>query len=258
MDDVFFWISKLSWLLVSPHTIIVLWLALGVLFLWIKREILGRYILGFLLFTVLVIGFTPLEEWTLGPLEKRYQPNPSLTNVDGIIVLAASEQPLLSGIWDQVILGDESERIMNFMMLARRFPEAQLVFTGGTSSLLDQELKGADIARRLFLEQGLDVANIVFERDSRTTYESVVFSEQLINPQPSQDWVLVTSASHMVRSVNVFCKVGWSVIPYPVDFETHRDKVRIHWDLEESLRLLSKGLHEWLGIAAYRLSGRSC
>ena len=143
-------------------------------------------------------------------------------------------------------------------MLARQFPEARLVFTGGTGSLLDQELKGADIAKRLFLEQGLDVTNVVFERDSRTTYESAVFVRRLVNPQSGQDWVLVTSASHMARSVNVFCKVGWSVIPYPVDFETHRDNVRIAWDLEESLRLLSKGLHEWMGIAAYRLSGRSC
>ena len=55
-----------------------------------------------------------------------------------------------------------------------------------------------------------------------------------------------------------FSKIGWSVIRYPVGFETHRSNTHVAWNLEESLRLLSKGLLEWTDITAYRLTGRNC
>ena len=163
----------------------------------------------------------------------------------------------MTSVWDQVVLSESAERDLSFMMLARQFPEAQLVFSGGTGSLLNQQYKAADAAERLFSEQGLDTARIIFERGSRNTYESALLSKGLVNPEPGQRWVLITTGWHMPRSMGIFCRIGWTVMPYPVDFQTRGvNNFRIDWGF--SLRLISIGVKEWLGLTVYRLTGRSC
>ena len=258
MHDLFFWISKLVWLFISPYSQFLFWLIVGILLVHRNRIALGKSVLTTLAMATLFTSIFPVGEWVLNPLEIYYPNNPVIAKPDGIIVLAAAEQPALSNAWDQVVLSEEADRILHFMALARRFPAAKLVFAGGIGDLLNQNLKGADVAKRLLSEQGIDVSRVYFERNSRNTYESAMLSKRLIEPKPDETWVLITSAAHMYRSINAFCKLGWNLIPYPVDFETRRDIFRFQWDLQRSLHLLSKGLHEWVGILAYRLSNRSC
>ena len=259
MDSLFFWFSKLVWLLISPDTVIFVWLCAGIFLLWLRKNLWGRRILTGLAATILFIGLFPVGEWILGPLENRYPPNPTLENVDGIIVLAGPESASLTSARDQVVLSDAAERNLNFMRLARQFPGAQLIFSGGSGSLLGQEFKAADVAKRLFSEQALDISRITFERDSRNTYENALFSKALINPQSNQRWVLITTSWHMPRSMAVFCKVGWAMTPYPVDFQTRGSiDFRINWDLQGSLRLISVGIKERIGLVAYRVTGKSC
>ena len=257
MDDLFFWISKLVGLFISPALLLFIWLSAGVVLLWLRKEKWAKFMLTCLAISVSFLGLFPVGEWILIPLENKYTPNPSLENVDGIIVLAGGENAPLTSHWNQVVLSGGAERDLSFMMLARRFPAAQLVFSGGTGSLLNQELKAADVAERLFSEQGLDTARIVFERNSRNTYENALLSKNLVNPQPNQSWVLITTGWHMPRSMGVFCKIGWAVTPYPVDFQTRGSRnFRVDWDF--SLELISAGVREWVGLIVYRVTGRSC
>ena len=259
MDSLFFWISKLAWLLISPYTVIFVWLCAGVFLLWLRKNVWGRRILTGLAAIILFIGLFPVGDWILGPLENRYPPNPTLENVDGIIVLAGSENALLTSARDQVVLSDAAERDLSFMRLARQFPGAQLIFSGGSGRLLGQEFKAADVAKRLFSEQALDISRITFERDSRNTYENALFSKTLINPRPNQRWVLITSGYHMPRSMDIFCKIGWAMTPYPVDFQTSgRNSFRIDWNPQGSLSLISIGIKERIGLIAYRVTGKSC
>ena len=219
----------------------------------------GRRILTGLAAIILFIGLFPVGDWILGPLENRYPPNPTLENVDGIIVLAGSENALLTSARNQVALSGAAERDLSFMSLARQFPEAQLIFSGGSGSLLGQEFKAADVAKRLFSEQALDVSRITFERDSRNTYENALYTKALVNPQSNQRWVLITTSWHMPRSMGIFCKIGWAMTPYPVDFQTSgRNSVRIDWNPQGSLSLISIGIKERIGLIAYRVTGKSC
>ncbi len=59
-----------------------------------------------------------------------------------------------------------------------------------------------------------------FEDRSRDTWENAVFTKELVQPKPGERWLLVTSATHMPRSVGIFRKIGFDVIPYPVDYQT--------------------------------------
>jgi len=242
MDGAFFWISKIMWLFVSPDSLLVIYVGVTLLLsvlgwlVWTKMALM-------LLFSILLfIGIFPVDEWLFYPLEKLYIEDPELNEVDGIIVLSGS-----------------LERDVEFMALARKFPNAKLVFTGGSPSMIHQELKDADIARKFFVRQGLDVSRIVFERNSRNTWESAAFSYNLVKPSAEEKWVLITTAWHMPRSVGVFCKVGWNVIPYPVGFKSNPDQLfRIDWDFASHLIGLVYAVKEWIGLIAYKISDRSC
>ena len=158
-----------------------------------------------------------------------------------------------------MVVGDAAERNFAFMRLAREFPEAKLVYTGGASSMVNQNYKAADVAKRLFKEQGLDLSRITFERGSRNTWENGLFTQRLVTPKEGERWVLITTAWHMPRSVGVFCKLGWDVMPYPVDFQTKPGHLfTMNWGFADHLKDLVTAVRAWVGQIAYQLTGKSC
>ena len=259
METLFFWLSKLAWFVIAPESLLLLlivaaWLlALRGAHKWSKR------VLSVAVTAMLILAFLPVGEWVLYPLEARFQVNPPLPpKVHGIIVLGGPEDAFKSSVWDQVEVNDAAERFLASITLARRFPEAKLVFTSGSGSLTNQQLKGAQVAKRLYAEQGLDVSRILFESESRNTSENATLSKVLAKPAPGETWVLVTSAFHMPRSVGIFCKTGWVVHAFPIDHRTVKGHLlRIDTGLLGTLNNLSVGIREWVGLAAYFATGRT-
>ena len=99
---------------------------------------------------------------------------------------------------------------------------------------------------------------VIHEEQSRNTFENVQFSWQLIQPDDDENWILVTSAAHMPRSMGIFRKLGWNVIPWPVDYQTSGD-LEMAPELNMSGRLaeLDETVREWIGLVAYRFMGRT-
>lgn len=257
MDSLFFWLSKLAWLVISPDSALIILFAMGLLCLLKSKLRLAKniFITSFILF--LIIGLFPVGEWLLYPLEKKYPHNPKLEHVDGIIVLGGAEDAIRSDLWKQPVVGNAAERFFASIYLARRFPEAKLIYTSGSSSMVEQRLKGADAAKQLYSQQGLDISKIIFERDSRNTWENAILSQKLAKPKQGETWVLITTGWHMVRSAGIFRKIGWNVTPYPVDFVSRYDKLfRLDWNFTGHLNNLKLGVKEWVGIAAYTFTGK--
>jgi uncharacterized SAM-binding protein YcdF (DUF218 family) len=259
MDSFFYWLSKLIWLLASPDSLLLIFFGVVFFLLWYGKNALAKKVLGILLGSMLTVAAFPIGEWLLYPLETKYAHNPKLENVDGIIVLAGSEHHVHSKLWDQVIVGEAIERNLAFMMLARLHPEAKLVFSGGVGSMLQQDYKAADVAKRLYQEQGMSVSKIIFERESRNTWQSALLSKSLVNPEAGTNWVLITTAWHMPRSMGIFCKVGWKVTPYPVDYYTQPGSLmRLSWGFASNLNKLVIAVKEWIGLVTYKFTGKSC
>lgn len=230
------------------------WLCL--LFGWQK---LSRRLLASCALLLLLIAFLPLGEWLLSPLENRFSANTALPqNVHGIIVLSGAIQPYDSQNWNQVELNDAAERLTSFVYLANLYPNAQLVFTGGSGAVNQQEYKAADFAGYLFEQIGLTDRAIIYERESRNTYENAVNSKELVSPNPDEEWILITSAFHMPRSVGIFCQLDWKVTAYPVDHYSKRgDLYRVDYDFGGNLGKLRTAVREWVGLIAYRVTGRT-
>jgi uncharacterized SAM-binding protein YcdF (DUF218 family) len=154
------------------------------------------------------------------------------------------------------VLNNAAERITEFVALARRYPEARLVFTGGSGFVFPGALREADVIHHVLDGLGSDLSRITFERESRNTYENALFSRPLVNPGTGETWLLITSAAHMPRSVGIFRRAGWPVLAYPVDYRSTRE---LSWspDLLSGLDALNESLREWVGLVAYRLMDRT-
>lgn len=259
MDSLFFYISKLIWLIFSPDSLLLILIIFSLVLLYIGKTQLAKITLSITSLLLILIALLPIGEWLLYPLESRFQTNPTLPEkIDGIIVLSGAENAELSSIWKQVELNAAVERDLAFVRLAKRYPNSRLIFTGGSGSLTKQEFKGADIAEKLFKQLGVNATKIIFERESRNTYENIIFSKNIIKPNKNENWILITTGWHMPRSIGISCKAGWSVIPFPVDHQTKKDDLfRIDFNLSDNLKILKTGIKEWLGLFAYYLSGKT-
>jgi uncharacterized SAM-binding protein YcdF (DUF218 family) len=257
MDTVFFYLSKIGWTFVQPDALMLYLLVLIALLLWFNKLQSARKLATMLALVAVVVATLPLPYWLYAPLENRFAANPALPDsVDGIILLGGTIQPAISEHWQQVALGATAEREVAFASLARQYPDARLLMTGGSGDLRNQELREADVSPRLLRDLQLDTARVVFERDSRNTYENAVNGKPLMQPKPGETWLLITSAFHMPRSVGVFCGQGWPVIPWPVDYKTSPEDRQLAFNLSSKLIDLDQVLHEWLGLAVYYVTGK--
>ena len=259
MDTVFFLASKVIWALISPDSLIVI---LGVS-AWIaailKWQRILRSVLASCALLLLLIGFFPVGEWLIAPLENRFTTNAALpSEVDGIIVLGGAILPRLSNTWQQPEVNGSADRLINFLYLARLYPNAQLVFTGGSGAVSEQEFKEAEMAQILFDQLGLAQRAIIFESESHNTSENARHSKALVTPESDENWLLVTSAFHMPRSIGVFCQEQWIVHPYPVDhYSQNGNLLRLNFSFSTNLSVLRRAVKEWIGLVAYRISGKT-
>ena len=259
METVVWILSKIFWMLVNPENGLLFLLVLGTILLFAKSKTLGRRLVVGVSIALSVLSLFPCGDLLLLPLENRFPiPEPLPKSINGIIVLGGAGKASITQARGQVVLRDSAERLTAFVGLSRRFPNAKLIYSGGAGALNKQAFKGADTARILFEQLGLSTERVQFEFESRNTVENARNSLEIAKPKMGENWVMISSASHMPRAVGVFRKIGWSVIPYPVDFATTGE---IEFGLGlyglANVSTFSWALHEWFGIVAYRLMGRT-
>ncbi len=207
-----------------------------------------------------LVCFSPLSNVLLRPLEDRFpQPPADMPAPTGIVVLGGALDEGLSAARGQPSLNEAAGRLTAGVELARRYPSAKLVFTGGSADLAQREPDEARGVRALWRSLGVPEAQMTFESASRDTYENAVLTKKLMAPKPGETWLLVTSAAHMPRSVGIFRAAGWPVTAYPVDYRT-AGTARDFWPTTKAIdqqRKLDVAAHEWIGLLAYRLDGRT-
>lgn len=255
----FFTLSKVFWAVAEPGNALLILLVVGVLLLAVGWRRLGRVALGTAVAGFLAIAMLPLDYWLMAPLEGRFAaPDPMPAQVDGVVVLGGAMDLEVAATRDITALNGAAERLTALVTLAGTYPEARIVFTGGTGSLTRPDWREADYARRLAGELGLSAGRVLWERESRNTAENATMAYDLAEPSPGETWLLVTSASHMPRAVGAFRRAGWSVVPYPVDYATARSGgAALRFSLTGGLSGTGRAVREWIGLLAYWLTDRS-
>ena len=258
MNDALFLISKIVWFVGRPGTAALIACCVGLWAVWRQRR-WGRWpLLAGIGFFVVVIA-TPLGPWLTLPLEDRFsRPVPPPQQVDGIVILGGAVDQHLTAARGIPALNGAAERMTEAVVLARRYPQARIIFAGGQGTLIPGALTESDVARQLFLAMGLPQDRLRYESTSRNTHENAVNAFAIAAPRPGETWLLVTSASHMPRAIGVFRGAGWPITAWPVNYRTGHDWAS-WYDAPFSDRLgqVEWAVREWVGLIAYRLMGRS-
>ena len=256
----FFFLSKTLGTMLLPINFLIGVGLLGAVLLATRRAVLGRRLLATSALLLALCGFLPLGKLLILPLEQRFPPwDASRGAPDGIVVLGGAIDPDLSAAHGQAVFTRSADRIVATAILARQYPKARIVFSGGNANLLaDDSAKEADYALSALEELGVAKERLMAERLSRNTVENAEFVKTVANPKAGERWLLVTSAFHMPRSIGLFRRAGFPVEAYPVDWRASQSKAFSFSSVAiNGLERTDVAMREWIGLAAYWVTGKT-
>jgi len=257
MDTLIFIISKVVGFLIRPDAWIAVLAVTALVAHFRSLDRLARASLWSVCALTLTVGILPVGQILLSALEGQHAPFNAPASVAGVVVLGGGEDVSASRAWGEPSLGAGAERLTAAVALSRKFPQAQIIYAGGSGRLQDvlgAEATEADVARQFFKDQGLSDLRLNFDETSRNTGENARMARRLASMLPPLEgqWLLITSAFHMPRALRSFHAVGWGdVIPYPVDYRTGSFGDGMGWNLSHNLDELNTAIREIVGSAAY-------
>jgi uncharacterized SAM-binding protein YcdF (DUF218 family) len=258
--SLFFVISKTLGILLLPTNFMIEMGVIGVILLATRFWRIGRRLIILSLVLLAICGWSPLGKLLLYPLESRFPAWDAAKGApDGIILLGGPIDADLSAAHGTAVISAAGDRIAAAAVLAHRYPNARVLFAGGSPNLLSNDAKEADYAADLFVGLGIARSRLLLERQSRNTLENAEFSRALANPKPGERWLLVTSAFHMPRAVGLFRKAGFAVEAYPVDWKLGKgaDLFTFNNIAGDGLARTDPAVREWMGLFAYWIQGKT-
>jgi uncharacterized SAM-binding protein YcdF (DUF218 family) len=267
MDSIFFVFSKVIHILIEPLNWLLILIAFALLFLLLRKNHLVRRALGIALCLGFFIGYMPTSQFAMRILEDAVPQTPLtpevMNQIGGILILGgAIEGGPFARDRGEVSISSAAERVTKALQLLRQHPELLFIFSGHSGRLVPQGLSEADAFKQLLQEQGLDNHPGYYENQSRNTYENMLYSKKIIDgiaekeDIPVKPWLLITSARHMLRSMQVAHKLDIDVLPILVDYQTSNSYSWHRFDLVEGGEQWNWLIHELVGIAAYWITGK--
>ena len=253
-----FLFKKIVGLFCYPLSICVEILVIGVFALWMaKKQRMAKLVmtLGVVLFTVLSYGgFTsPL----LTPLEARYPPLVDMSSLNGVKWLAVygggqiynPQRPANSQLACTSL-----SRLVEGIRIYKALGGTKLILSGGA---VYGPVSEAEILARTAQSMGVDKRDILLDEASKDTEDQAEAMKKIVGAEP---FILVTSASHMPRSVGLCKKLGMRPIPAPTDYMLGEVSTAItphsFFPSVDHLQMCQKAMHEYMGLAWSKLRGR--
>lgn len=240
-------ITHLIWALFMPSTWLWLLVLIAWVLLWRQRIQLASRILAAWLIFFGVLTIYPMGNLLLKPLEDAYPMNPVLKSPAWLVLLGGGEDIKQTTRTKQLHLSSLGTRYITLIGLAKQYPHANIIVSGGVGHVTNASLTEAQLAKQLLVMAGIDKKRIFVESQSHNTIENAVYSQKIMANHPqSGPVVLVTSAAHMPRSMGLFCAAGMkNITPYPTDYLI---TLTTTINLPLHVLKLNFAIHEWLGL----------
>lgn len=254
--DLFFIASKVLWGIAQPLNLLAGLAIIGTLLLLTGHVKSGMFLAALSAAFILVLGIFPVGERLCAVLENRFADIPLPAHADGIIVLGGTLQTLEDLRKAESGLG--APRLRKALVMMHRFQNAQVYFSGFSSKIFSKEPSEYELAKQFFTSSGADLSRIRYEKRARNTYQNGIYLKSLVKPQSKQVWLLITSAAHMPRSVGVFRKIGWDVVPVPAGFTTtDQHSFSPQRFSFAGITKLNDAVREYTGLLVYYLSDKT-
>ena len=247
--------------LLYPTSICLVLLACAVVFR--KRKALCRACFALAVGALLICG----NGWIVGALTRHLEcqnlPPDPVPQADCILILSGGT---LSHIPPRptIEITDAGDRVLYGAYLYRQGKAPRVICTGGLANAATGQRAYADDMADLLEMIGVPQEAVIKETKAGDTHEHATNLYPLFQKERFKRVLLVTSAMHMPRSVGVFRHLcpGIEFIPTPTDFRTvellpmpwYRHLVALI-PTPRSLLDFSEVMHEYLGIAYYRMRG---
>ena len=254
-----FLVSKLFWIFAQPLSLafLAILIALVVAAAGLRRAGLALSAVGgAILFVTL---YTTTGSFVLQGLEARFaKPAAEPETMSCMIVLGGAFETEVTTVRGGIEMNQAADRFIEALRLARRFPQAAILVSGGDGSLSGVYEGDAIASERFFETFGIPADRLLGETRSRTTSENVDNSRTILAERGLENCLLITSAFHMPRAVGLFRATGIAVTPWPTDYRTS-GKVELGLDFTQptlNAQQTATAMREWIGLAAYYLAGR--
>jgi len=236
--------------LFTPLSLCLGCLLVGIMLLcFTRKQRMGKVLacLGFVLLALFSYAFLP--DMALESLERRYAPLAEISefsDVKWIVVLGGGHNSD-SGLPSLSQLSDSSlSRLVEGIRIHRLLPESRIVLSGGATF---DRVSGAEVMARAASVMDVRADSIILEKCSRDTADQARLVHEIVG---SERCILVTSASHMPRSMFLFQKSGMNPIPAPTDYQVKKRQKINPANLFPTAGNLCKmeiAFHEYLGLA---------
>ncbi len=240
-----------GWWIINVDSFLVLLILIGTALLLVTHKKWGKKFIVVGCVGLVFLAVVPVGLWTLENLENRFPRLEKIpSDVGGMILLGGSFDKMTTLARKETAYTLAARRFFKFVELAKDNPQLKLVFSGNPFE--------AETAKQQFEELGIDSEKVIFEGGSKDTKENAARTAALLHPDAKEKWLLVTSAYHMPRSVGLFEKAGFQVVPFPVDYHTPGNyEPWFFIGLKMNLDAWHAASREWLGMVANYLMGRS-
>jgi uncharacterized SAM-binding protein YcdF (DUF218 family) len=256
-----FLFKKLVAPLLFPVPIILVLLVIGLFRMYIvmragtDRKRRGRIWILAATVVLVLFSFRPIPSLMMSSLESQYPPLAEApdTTISWVVVLAggASDDPRLSNV--HRLASSTTVRLVEGIRLWRQLPNARLVLSGGAPFTT---VPGAALMRSLAVDLGVPDSSVVIEDRSLDTKDQALAVRQFVGDEP---FLLITSASHMPRSMAMFEKQGLAPVAAPTEILTKRS-TRLHpgsfYPSSLNIRVARLAWREYMGLIWARLRGQ--
>ena len=252
-----FLLKKIVAPLLLPLSICLEILLVGLwLLLFTRKHKTGKAIILLGIASLILVSYAPVADVALRSLEYRYPPLTDVSlfsDVAWVVVLGGGHQsdtalPVTSQISESSL-----SRLVEGIRIHKLLPESRLVLSGGAVFDSESEARGmAGVAAAL----GIGYDEVILEERSRDTKDQALFINEIVR---DKRFVLVTSASHMPRSMALFEKLQMNPIPAPTDYLVKkRQKIgpSLFFPNTGGLSKMERVFHEYLGLGWARLRGQ--
>lgn len=248
--------------LLQPFTFLALGILVATALLWrpprpARRRTLAG--LSFLVALAALVYLPPVGHLALLSLEWPYPPRDDVSpDVETIVVLSGGLEVYDRDGKHVELSPDSLYRCLHASQLYKQCGGCRIVVTGGK---VESDRPGPTLAsamRDFLVHVGVDPSDILVEEKARTTYENAVESRKLLQPLGVDRILLVTTATHMLRSARCFQRQGFEVIPAACNHHANYFQLKPASFLPSSRAAtdIETAAHEWLGLLWYWLRGR--
>jgi len=242
MSDTGFLLKKITTFFVEPYGMVISFFVIWFILKNANKKKLSKLFLYIAFGLLFLFSYPPLSNSLISYLENQYPKYDYKHNVRYIHVLGSGHngdktQPISSRNSD---VG--TKRVLEGVIIHKQIKNSKLIFTGYEGSM---SVSTAMINKKLALALGVKEEDIILGEKAKDTSQEAVFAKSIVG---NESFVLVTSASHMPRSMMLFKSLQLKPIAAPTAY--YKQDIGSFLSLPSPYSFIKSqiAMHEYLGM----------